>query len=123
MSANPKKQKAFSALRGMKDYYGDDVRLWDKILATGRAVAQFYGFEHIEFPHLEDPGVFVTGLGKGSDLGKKQLYILKNKEGDSIALRPDASSTARPGRKPVSPRRRDSSQSCRRRPHSRHATP
>lgn len=89
MSAQPKKQKTFLALRGTRDFFGDDVRLWDRILSVARSVAQFYGFEQIEFPHIEDPLLFLTGLGKGSDLAKKQLYIVKTKEGDTLALRPD----------------------------------
>lgn len=89
MAVSPKKPKGFLTLRGTRDFYGDDVRLWDRILSVARAVSQFYGFEHIEFPHIEDPALFYAGLGKGSDLAKKQLYVLKTKDGDAIALRPD----------------------------------
>lgn len=84
------KKKAYAPLRGTKDFFGDDVRLWDRICSVGRQVAQFYGFERIEFPHVEDPSVFLQGLGKMSELAKKQLYILKTKEGESLSLRPDA---------------------------------
>ncbi|MBI3627730.1 MAG: histidine--tRNA ligase [Candidatus Sungbacteria bacterium] len=90
MAQSAKKQKEFLALRGTKDFYGDDVRLWDRIMSMARAISQFYGFEHVEFPHIEDPALFLTGLGKRSDLAKKQLYILKTKDGETLSLRPDA---------------------------------
>ena len=83
------KPKAFKALGGTRDLFGDDVRLWDRIVSVARGVGQFYGFEEIELPHIEDPAMFLAGLGKGSDLAKKQLYLLKTKEGESLALRPD----------------------------------
>lgn len=89
MSAQPKKPKAYQTLHGTKDLFGDDVRLWDRILSVARSVAEFYGFEQIEFPHIEDPNLFLTGLGKTSDLTKKQLFALKDKDGTSYALRPD----------------------------------
>src|SRR3989344_205935 len=82
-------KKAYQALKGTRDLFGDDVRLWDRIVSVARSVAHFYGFEEIELPHIEDPAVFLAGLGKGSDLAKRQLYQLKNKEGESLALRPD----------------------------------
>lgn len=85
----PKKPKTFYALRGARDLYGDDVRLWDRIMDVAGSVARFYGFERIELPHVEDPSLFLTGLGKSSDLAKRQLYILKTREGETVALRPD----------------------------------
>ncbi|MBI2054794.1 MAG: histidine--tRNA ligase [Candidatus Sungbacteria bacterium] len=87
--SNSKKPKTFRALSGTKDFYGDDVRLWDRILSVARSIAEFYGFEMMELPHIEDPAVFLAGLGKTSELAKKQLYILKTKEGEALALRPD----------------------------------
>jgi len=90
------KVKTFHTLKGTKDLLGDDVRLWDRIVSVARSVAHFYGFEDIELPHIEDPAIFLAGLGKGSDLAKRQLYTLKTKEGDTLALRPDGRiSTAR----------------------------
>ena len=83
------KPKVFKTLGGTRDLFGDDVRLWDRIVSVARGVGQFYGFEEIELPHIEDPAMFLAGLGKGSDLAKKQLYLLKTKEGESLALRPD----------------------------------
>lgn len=84
-----KKQKAFFPLPGTKDFYGDDVRLWDRILGVARGIAQFYGFEQIELPHIEDPNAVLAALGKGSEIAKRQLYVVKTKEDDAVALRPD----------------------------------
>lgn len=96
MSVSHHKGKTFKALGGTRDLFGDDVRLWDRIVSVARAIANFYGFEEIELPHIEDPAMFLAGLGRGSDLARKQLYILKAKEGESMALRPDGHiSTAR----------------------------
>ncbi|MBI4135000.1 MAG: histidine--tRNA ligase [Candidatus Sungbacteria bacterium] len=89
MSGVFKKPRTFYALRGTRDLYGDDVRLWDRIMNVAYSIAEFYGFERIELPHVEDSNLFLAGLGKGSELAKKRLYILKTREGDGLSLRPD----------------------------------
>ena len=87
--AQTAKNKMIKTISGTRDLFGDDVRLWERIVAVAKSISHFYGFEEIELPHIEDPGLFLTGLGKGSELAKKQLYILKTKEGETLSLRPD----------------------------------
>ena len=52
-------------------------------------VAVYYGFKPIETPMLEHEEIFTAGIGKGTDIVDKEMYTLKTKGGDRLALRPE----------------------------------
>ena len=49
----------------------------------------YYGFDPIKTPVLEDIQVFEKSLGEGTDALEKEMYSLKTKGGDHLALRPE----------------------------------
>ena len=52
-------------------------------------VAVYYGFKPIETPMLEQEELILGGIGKGTDIVDKEIYNLKTKGGDHLALRPE----------------------------------
>ncbi len=52
-------------------------------------IADFYGFGKIETPILEDEELFTKGIGVATDIAQKEMYSLKTKGGDRLALRPE----------------------------------
>jgi len=52
-------------------------------------VAVYYGFKPIETPMLEYEEVFTGSIGQGTDIIDKEMYTLKTKGGDHLALRPE----------------------------------
>lgn len=52
-------------------------------------VAVYYGFKPIETPMLEQQELIEGGVGAGTDIVDKEIYTLKTKGGDHLALRPE----------------------------------
>ncbi len=75
--------------KGMRDLFGEQYYAWQGFLEKAQEVAVYYGFDPIRTPHLEDIRVFEKGLGAGSDALDKEMYSLKTKGGDCLALRPE----------------------------------
>lgn len=75
--------------KGMRDIFGKDYYKLQGLTEKAQEVAVYYGFEPIKTPHMEDARVFERGLGDGSDALDKEMYSLKTKGGDHLALRPE----------------------------------
>jgi len=78
-----------SAPRGMHDILPSERPWWDKIEAKAKELAEFYGFSRIETPVLESAHLFIRGTGENTDVVKKEMYTLRTKGGDFLALRPE----------------------------------
>lgn len=84
------KKKSFQALRGMKDILAKDWLYYDYILSNAKKIFEFYGMQRIETPLLEKADLFVRGVGKGTDIVGKEMYVLRTKENkELLALRPE----------------------------------
>lgn len=79
----------FQSPTGMHDILSKDWRYYKKIYDVCKDIADFYGFEQIETPILEDTEIFNKGTGITSDIVKKEMFTLKTKGGDSLTLRPE----------------------------------
>lgn len=84
----PKKIK-YQSPKGMHDLLPEDLEYFQKIFDVCDKIAKFYGFSRIETPILEEAELFTKGVGKNTDIVEKQMYILKTKGGDVLALRPE----------------------------------
>ena len=78
-----------SSLKGMRDIMGEEYFDYQGIFEKASEVAIYYGFHPIETPVLEKIDVFTRAVGEGTDLIDKELYSLRTKSGDNIALRPE----------------------------------
>ena len=88
--APQKKNPSFQTPKGMRDLLPEEYAFWDKALDTAREIADFYGFGRIETPILEYSDLFSRGVGMGTDIVEKEMYVFKTKGGDSLALRPES---------------------------------
>lgn len=88
MSRKPK-IKTFQAPKGMNDIIPNVQKYWDKFFKIAKELAVFYGFETIETPILENADLFKKGLGLNTDVIEHEMYTLKTKGGDILALRPE----------------------------------
>jgi histidyl-tRNA synthetase len=75
--------------KGMRDIMGAEFYRLQGFYEKAQEVAVYYGFDPIKTPHLEDVRVFEKGLGAGTDALEKEMYTLKTKGGDVLALRPE----------------------------------
>lgn len=83
------KPPKFQSPSGMHDVLPEDQKYFQKIYDVVSGIADFYGFGKIDTPVLEDAEIFSKGIGVSTDIIKKELYVLKTKGGDLLALRPE----------------------------------
>ncbi|MFA6524164.1 MAG: histidine--tRNA ligase [Candidatus Paceibacterota bacterium] len=83
------KTKDFSSPKGMRDIMNEEYYNFQGFFEKAQEVAVYYGFKPIETPMLEHEEVFTKGVGEGTDIIDKEMYTLKTKGGDHLALRPE----------------------------------
>jgi histidyl-tRNA synthetase len=82
----------FQIPTGMHDILAEDQKYFQKIQDVAKNIAEFYGFEKIDTPILEDAELFSRGVGVSTDIVDRQMFSLKTKGGDFLALRPEGTS-------------------------------
>ncbi|MEK7609426.1 MAG: histidine--tRNA ligase [Patescibacteria group bacterium] len=82
-------KQLFSTPTGMHDVLPSDQPYWEKIRREVFDMAEFYDFGYLATPVLEYIGVFEKSLGVSSDVVEKEMFTLKTKGGDDLALRPE----------------------------------
>ena len=86
MSENTRKYST-KPLKGMNDFYPDDLRVVNYIKNVVEDVVELYGFEEFESPLLEPIEIFAA---KSSDeLVNEQSFIVEKKKGKRLILRPE----------------------------------
>ena len=83
--AKPKIQ----APKGMRDILPEDQKYFRYIQKKSDQLLEYYGFERIDTPILEFADLFYRSVGETSDIIEKEIYTLKTKGGDVLALRPE----------------------------------
>jgi histidyl-tRNA synthetase len=81
--------RTFQSAKGMHDVLPSDEPYWEKIESVVRSLASAYGFSRIEPPVLEFADLYNKTSGEESDVVQKEMYTLKTKGGDFLALRPE----------------------------------
>jgi histidyl-tRNA synthetase len=78
-----------AAPKGMRDIMNEDFYLFQGFFEKAQEVAIYYGFKPIDTPILEHEEVFTSGIGEGTDIVDKEMYTLRTKGGDHLAMRPE----------------------------------
>ncbi len=84
-----KKQILLAVPKGMRDILPAEYPYWKKAREAFSEIAEYYSFGQIETPILEHADIFIRGIGNETDIVEKEMYTLKTKGGDSLALRPE----------------------------------
>lgn len=87
--AKKSKREMIHSPKGMHDMLHEDIGYLERILENAHDIAEFYGFTPIKTPHLEAAELFLRPLGETSDVVEKEMYTLRTKGGDFLALRPE----------------------------------
>lgn len=83
------KQIKLQAPTGMHDIWGEDQRYFQEIYNAVAEIVDFYHFQKINTPILEDSELFTRGIGSITDIVEKEMFSLKTKGGDYLSLRPE----------------------------------
>jgi histidyl-tRNA synthetase len=81
--------RTFQAPKGMHDILPADQPYWEKIEGAVKDLARSYGFSRLEPPILEFADLYNKTSGEESDIVSKEMYTLRTKGGDVLALRPE----------------------------------
>ena len=88
-SKDKEKKEAPTTLKGMRDLIGDEHHKYQGFSEKAAEIALYYGFQPIETPILEREEVFLSTQADDTDIVGKEMYALKTKSGDKVALRPE----------------------------------
>ncbi len=77
------------SVKGMHDIIGNDYYRYQGFFEKAAEVAIYYGFKPIDTPILENVEIFSGGVGLNTDIVQKEMYVVKTKGGDQLALRPE----------------------------------
>jgi histidyl-tRNA synthetase len=82
---------AYTAPRGTSDVLPDDQRYWRYVRAAADRLAALHGYQSMDTPMFEEVGVFERGIGEGTDIVEKEMFLLQPSREDSrrFALRPE----------------------------------
>src|SRR3989338_8229351 len=83
------KTKELVRVKGMRDIMGDQYYNYQGFFEKAQEISEYYGFKPIEIPIMEFEDVFTASVGTGTDIVDKEMYTLKTKGGDHLALRPE----------------------------------
>src|SRR6185503_6984747 len=88
-NASKNKSEEVASPKGMRDLMNEEYYNFQGFFEKAQEVAVYYGFKPIETPILENEQVFTASVGVGTDIVDKEMYTLKTKGGDHLALRPE----------------------------------
>ncbi len=80
---------SLQAPKGMRDILPQDMPLWEKFEKEAKQIAEFYNFSKIETPVLENLDLFVRGIGEGTDIVEKEMFVVRTKGDVKLVLRPE----------------------------------
>ncbi len=73
----------------MHDILPEEATLWDKATKAFRDITEFYNFSPIATPIVEQLELFARGIGEETDIVNKEMFTIRTKGGDQLALRPE----------------------------------
>ncbi len=81
------------SVKGMRDLIGNELLLYQGFFEKAAEVALYYGFKPIETPILEKEELFSRAVGDVTDIVEKEMYTLRTRGGDRLALRPEGTAS------------------------------
>lgn len=79
----------YKSVKGMEDILPPDTQIWQQLEEKARKELEFYGFQEIRTPILEDTSIFIRSIGEDTDIVKKEMYTFKDRKERSLTLRPE----------------------------------
>jgi histidyl-tRNA synthetase len=93
MAASESKKKGgeseLGLVKGTRDLAGEEFLALQAFFERAAEIALYYGFQPLETPILEKADLFIRGSGEATDVVTKEMYTLKTRGGDHLALRPE----------------------------------
>ncbi len=75
--------------KGMHDVLWPESRRWEDTVGRFARLVESAGYGLALTPVLEHAGVFLRGIGEGSEVVGKEMYVFEDRDGQMMALRPE----------------------------------
>jgi len=85
------KKQVLRPCRGMRDFYPDQMVIRQWLFEKMRVAARLFGYQEYDGPALEPLALYAAKSGE--ELVKKQTFILQDRSGQRLALRPELTPT------------------------------
>jgi histidyl-tRNA synthetase len=82
-------KSSFQAPRGTFDVLPPAARSRARVERSAAAILERAGYEWIETPTFEDTDLFERGVGRSTDIVRKEMFTFEDKGGRSLTLRPE----------------------------------
>lgn len=76
-------------IRGMHDRLPDECEHMSYIMSVIRSVVESYGYKQVVLPIVETTELFKRSVGVSSDIVQKEMYTFKDRNDESLTLRPE----------------------------------
>lgn len=77
------------SVKGTHDLYGKGLRKFQIIESALLKIANKYNYQEIRTPIFEYSGIFIRNIGDLTDIVTKEMYLLQDRSGKELALRPE----------------------------------
>ncbi len=84
---------SIKGIRGFKDILPGEVEKWQFAEGEARRIFGLFGFSELRIPLLERTELFIRSIGESSDIVGKEMYTFPDRDGDSLTLRPEATTS------------------------------
>jgi histidyl-tRNA synthetase len=74
----------------MNDVLAEDAPLWERLESAAAELFTAYGYVRVRLPVLEKTELFRRSIGELTDIVEKEMYTFTDRNGESVALRPEA---------------------------------
>lgn len=81
------------AVRGMNDALPQQTPTWQHVESLLRNAFAAYGYREIRLPLVEKTELFARSIGADTDIVTKEMYTFKDRNGDSLSLRPEGTAS------------------------------
>ena len=81
------------SVKGMRDLLPPDTSLWQRVEAEAHRVFAAYHYGEIRTPILEETALFARGVGAETDIVMKEMYTFRDRDEESLTLRPEATAS------------------------------
>ena len=86
--------KTIQAIRGMNDCLPSQTPTWQFVESRIRELMNSYVYQEIRTPIVESTELFKRSVGEATDIVEKEMYVFEDRNGDSLALRPEGTACA-----------------------------
>jgi histidyl-tRNA synthetase len=83
----------YHAPRGTTDILPEEQAYWRYVEQKAAYICQLFGYERIDVPTFEDAGLFSRGIGEGTDIVEKEMYVFADRGGNQLALIPEGTAS------------------------------